>query len=366
MRALAALLFGLSLLAGCGAGDPCDPYAGACVTLTVTSTAVSSVDQLDVTAFGVTKTSMRGALSLPVKLAVVPPANAMGTVMLSVKGLLVGKPVGAGNTAVVLGAGHIAASVNLVVGGDTCDASMPDRCGGVCVDLQSSVQNCGKCGTVCSYPRAGAKCVTGACQIGTCESGFADCANGPTDGCETSTAADAANCGGCGKKCLVGQVCSNGACADNLVTCTSPGIKCVKDGCTTGKFAVSAGGGIAVDTVNGRRLWTRASRGPVTYSMAKSDCATLSLEGVIGWRLPMTYAEIPQFMTGGLNGCPTCNPAVDQAAFPDTKANSTGYWTSSYNMARAGYDTVDYCDGRNNYQTDPTTMLLYRCTHDPL
>lgn len=363
MRAHGLVLL-LVLSAGCGAADPCDDHPGACVTLTVTSSVVSSVDRLDVTAFGATKTSMRGATSLPVRLAVVPPANTTGTVPITVQGLLVGKVVGAGMTAVEIGSGRTAATVNLVAGGASCDPTTPDRCGDNCVDLQSNVQNCGKCGTACAYAHAGAKCVTGACQIGACESGWGDCANGPMDGCETNTATDAANCGGCGKKCLVGQLCKNGACADNLVTCASTGITCAKDGCSTGKFAISAGGRIAVDTANGRRLWTRATRGPATYSAAKSDCATLALEGVVGWRLPMSFAEVPTFMTGGLNGCPTCEPAVDQAAFPDTKV--TEYWTSAYNANRMGYDTVNYCDGRNNYQTAPDQLLPYRCTHDPL
>jgi len=40
----------------------------------------------------------------------------------------------------------------------TCDAA--DTCGGVCVDLQTSAQNCGSCGAVC-----GGTCVLGRCQV---------------------------------------------------------------------------------------------------------------------------------------------------------------------------------------------------------
>src|SRR5437773_4373126 len=39
-----------------------------------------------------------------------------------------------------------------------------------------------------------------ACQF-VCASGSADCNNNPNDGCETSVASDANNCGGCGVAC---------------------------------------------------------------------------------------------------------------------------------------------------------------------
>src|SRR5262249_24941037 len=88
-------------------------------------------------------------------------------------------------------------------------------------------------------------------------------------------------------------------------------------------------------------LETRATRGPLTEATARNDCLSLALEGINGWRLP-TYAELAAlfYMTGGLQGCPTCAPAIDQAAFADTKI-STDYWSSDYDANKMGYDCAE-------------------------
>jgi hypothetical protein len=231
--------------------------------------------------------------------------------------------------------------------------------------LQTDPQNCKTCGTICSYAHAGATCTSGTCDIGACSTGYGDCANGPIDGCETYIKGnDMNNCGACNNKCKVGQICSSGVCNENIITCSSAGVTCAQSGCYTNMFAISAGGLIAVDLANGRRLWTRATRGPDGHTNAKADCASLSVEGINNWRLPATFSELGQTLLhpGGLNGCPTCYPAIDQAAFPDTVI-SNDYLTDFYNTGRSGYDCVEFCDGRNNYQS---TTAYYRCTHDPL
>jgi hypothetical protein len=45
--------------------------------------------------------------------------------------------------------------------------------------------------------------------------GFADCDMNPANGCEANTNGDRTNCGGCGRTCAAGQVCSMGACVAN-------------------------------------------------------------------------------------------------------------------------------------------------------
>jgi Dictyostelium (slime mold) repeat len=52
--------------------------------------------------------------------------------------------------------------------------------------------------------------------MGACNAGFADCVNGSADGCETNTAVDVNNCGGCGVSCLAAgfHVCVGGVCAN--------------------------------------------------------------------------------------------------------------------------------------------------------
>jgi hypothetical protein len=76
-------------------------------------------------------------------------------------------------------------------------------CSASCVNLNTDVQNCGRCGNVCG---AGLVCVGGACQ----------CAP-PTVACGTSCvdlATDAAHCGSCTNACATGQSCCSSACTD--------------------------------------------------------------------------------------------------------------------------------------------------------
>jgi hypothetical protein len=257
------------------------------------------------------------------------------------------------------------ADAAVVDAGPKCSGAKPDRCGATCTDLASDLANCSACGTPCAFAHAGASCAAGVCTRLACDAGYGDCKNGDADGCETNVlGSDANNCGACNAPCLVGQVCTAGACKDNIVTCASTGITCAQATCFTNTNAISVGGGIVVDVAKGRRLWTRATRALAAEAAAEADCASLVLEGISGWRLPTSFAELGQTLLypGGLQGCPTCAPAIDQAAFPDTRLGDD-YLTSHFNTGRGGYDTVEFCDGRNNYQAAGS---VYRCTHDPL
>jgi hypothetical protein len=72
-----------------------------------------------------------------------------------------------------------------------------------CVDTQSDARYCGSCDTPCEQDRVHvvAACVGGTCSY-ACAAGWARCPVGVnTRGCETHTAEDAANCGGCGNVC---------------------------------------------------------------------------------------------------------------------------------------------------------------------
>lgn len=146
------------------------------------------------------------------------------------------------------------------------------------------------------------------------------------------------------------------------------GITCTQAACyENGRYSISAGKTIVVDLKNSRRLWSRAKRGPLSHAAASTDCKLLVLESLNGWRLP-TYPEVAAtlYMAGGLQGCPTCDPAIDQAAFNDTLPSSSAqfYLSDTYNNTAAGWDTCDYCSGRNN---NPSAQdQVFRCTHDPL
>jgi hypothetical protein len=84
----------------------------------------------------------------------------------------------------------------------TCiDSAQSSSCGTQCVDLTSSMQNCGGCGTACP-------------SVATCRAGACVCPTGQT-ACGTACVAltSVTNCGGCGVQCLSGGVCNAGTCA---------------------------------------------------------------------------------------------------------------------------------------------------------
>lgn len=90
-------------------------------------------------------------------------------------------------------------------------------CAGACVSLASSPANCGTCGTVCSANNiASPACAAGVCN-GACNSGFSDCnGNKQTDGCEVNLNTSLQNCGTCGTVCPAG---ANGSASCQAGSC---------------------------------------------------------------------------------------------------------------------------------------------------
>jgi len=105
----------------------------------------------------------------------------------------------------------------------TCTCAL--KCGQACVDPETDPDHCGGCGNACA---SGAVCQSGAC---VCPSGEAAsngncCPPGQTscNGACVDEQTDVANCGACGKPCLVVGGCIAGKCggtADSGLTCPS-------------------------------------------------------------------------------------------------------------------------------------------------
>jgi hypothetical protein len=83
-------------------------------------------------------------------------------------------------------------------GFDNCNADATDGCE---TNIATDPSNCGTCGLACSTNHAKPTCKAGTCLIAACAPGFADCNGSASDGCETNTASDPSNCGGCGVAC---------------------------------------------------------------------------------------------------------------------------------------------------------------------
>jgi hypothetical protein len=124
----------------------------------------------------------------------------------------------------------------------TCDAGFGDcdndRANGCEKDVSRDVQNCGKCGTLCTPTQGGTPwCKNNICGETVCPGGKGDCNGDPADGCETDLTTDAKNCKTCGNLCVVSNgtaTCNNTVCA--IATCTAPYDNCVggyADGCET-------------------------------------------------------------------------------------------------------------------------------------
>jgi hypothetical protein len=139
MRPLFAFTLAFALaLAGCGASDPCDGHAGACVSLRVEDRGgVGSVDQLAIRFSGAaqldgrTPTTPAAAVTLPIATAIYLPATS-GSVDVTVEGFRGGASVGAGAATTSLAAGtHVRLTIGLtagVAGGDL--ALVGDLAGG--------------------------------------------------------------------------------------------------------------------------------------------------------------------------------------------------------------------------------------------
>ncbi|MEZ4407965.1 MAG: hypothetical protein R3A52_16040 [Polyangiales bacterium] len=91
-------------------------------------------------------------------------------------------------------------------------------------DFRSTVTHCGACGNACNLPNASPVCTNGACRVGTCNPGFADCDGNPANGCEVDTRVSTANCGTCGNMCPTPStggtpICTMGMCGVDTTVC---------------------------------------------------------------------------------------------------------------------------------------------------
>jgi hypothetical protein len=116
---------------------------------------------------------------------------------------------------------------NYVIVGDILNLIGYYKCAGNYTERATDPNNCGACGTVCSYANASGSCVNGGCAIGICNTGFGNCNNNPSDGCEINLTTNINNCGNCGTVCSYANAtasCTSGTC--NLAACNAGFANC--------------------------------------------------------------------------------------------------------------------------------------------
>ena len=110
--------------------------------------------------------------------------------------------------------------------GITCPPGQ-SYCNGACITVAADARNCGGCGKICPDTLA---CIDGSCG---CPGGLTECNQRCID-----TNVDGNNCGSCGKACGAGTACVNGSCGitcgPNLTVCGAQCIDTQNDGANCG------------------------------------------------------------------------------------------------------------------------------------
>jgi hypothetical protein len=95
----------------------------------------------------------------------------------------------------------------------SCDSNNNNGCE---TDDRTSKANCGGCAMACADNQTSSNNCVGSTCMPVCLANHKDCDSNPNNGCETPTASDPVNCGGCGVQCLTqnasATTCSGGAC----------------------------------------------------------------------------------------------------------------------------------------------------------
>jgi hypothetical protein len=202
------------------------------------------------------------------------------------------------------GLGHATATTSV------CDPAFT-TCGDRCVDLQTELDDCGKCGNVCGTQHGGGECAAGQCRF-PCDPGWMHC--GPTDstGCDTDVAADDAHCGSCSRDC-VGAACVAGVCQPKVlsmheakptgIAVDSSHVYWLDDGVTDGAGTLQRSaldGGARATLVQGRQHPLNLVLGASSaYWTEQGSYAASFYDGVV--------ARVP---TDGTCAQPPCMPTV--------------------------------------------------------
>jgi hypothetical protein len=209
-------------------------------------------------------------------------------------------------------------------GAGDCDGNRANGC----ETSTTTTSNCGGCGNVCDTTHSqGATCMSGSCKYTSCSTGYANCdTTAPdTNGCETHTDVDSANCGACGRACSNTHVatahCSAGTCDStcqaNFGNCNRPAAG------ATAPYTADDGCESDLTVCTGQACCTMTSPAPAGMCVAPSTGANAHVNGPASYGLGQNYADCHALGTPGDPTTYTQTMALAaQAAAPGTNKPS--------------------------------------------
>jgi hypothetical protein len=229
-----------------------------------------------------------------------------------------------------------------------CDAPGPCYAGGLCDEATGVCANDPlPDGTPCPLNNAQASCQGAVCVFSTCAPGFEDCNGDLADGCETPTADDVRNCGGCGVDCTAG-----GAYLNAAVGCAT-GI-CTFGGCASGFQDADADCAEDGPCANGCEVCDPLGDGTVDIpdDGLDNDCNGVDSthSDARGW-----YVDA-SFRPAGLNACPD-GSARGTAACPYTDLIDATLDLQAVPQDWARSDARRFVYIAGGRYTDPGTLL---------
>ena len=190
---------------------------------------------------------------------------------------------------------------------DDCDMSTDED-----FDFMNDRNNCGGCGTVCSFPNASAGCSGGSCVFLGCDPGFVDVDGDPMNGCEYMCSfAGAEACNGRDDDCDMA--------VDEALT--PPATFCNANGVCAGTSA----------TCGGMSGWTCSY--PATYETPESTCD--SLDNDCDGAVDEAFPTVGNACANGVGECRRTGSIV---------CNGPGTGTTC-NAPPAGAPGVESCNG---------------------
>lgn len=223
-------------------------------------------------------------------------------------------------------------------GWDDCDTDTTTGCEA----SLSAVTSCGACGVVCpGATGATPTCDGSGCGL-VCVAGFSDCDGAA--GCESVSATDPLNCGGCGNVCAPGRVCSAGACVGwtDFSTTGVPAARYDHSAVWTGTEMIVWGGeGASATLANGAAYnpasdtWRAISNTGAPTARRGATAIWTGTEMVI-WG---GYADATSFVSTGAAYDPVANTwrTLSNASAPSTRSRVPGVWSGSQMLIWGGW-----------------------------